>query len=114
MPTDTAADVIAREFGYFLRQESAIGRPEDFADYLTRELADAGYTIVPALTVGAWAKTTGVLRAALGAIAARAHDCSPEAGSGALGREGCLEEIETLANLALHDSRQTDDQEKRP
>lgn len=47
---DTPADVIAREFGHFLHQEAAIHRPEDFADHLTRELTDAGYTIVPTPT----------------------------------------------------------------
>jgi len=47
MTDQTPAEVIASEFGYFLYQEAATERPHDFADYLIRELAQAGYTITP-------------------------------------------------------------------
>jgi hypothetical protein len=111
--TDSPAEVIAREFRQFVHQEAAAERPHHFADYLIRNLADAGYTIIPTPAVYG-AHPTGVLRAALLAIADRARSCSTDPDQHAVRRAGCLEEIEALANLALHGTRQASDPKEQP
>jgi hypothetical protein len=112
MTVQTPAEVIAREFRQFVHKESFDLHTADFADHLTRRLAEAGYTIIPAPAVRG-AHPTGVLRAALLAIADRARSCSADPDPHAVRREGCLEEIEALANLALHGTSMTTDPKER-